>query len=91
MGPWKVEIYRDAKRDLEKLDPQVRRRIERFLYERVNGIDNPRRFGAALKGSKFGELWKYRIGDWRIVCEIQDANLIVIALKVGHRREVYEG
>lgn len=89
MGIWKVELDREAKRDLDKLDPQVTRRIERFLYERVAPLDNPRSIGEALQGSKLGEFWKYRVGDWRIICEIQDAKLVVIALRVGHRREVY--
>ena len=82
MATWKVEIDREAKRDLDKLDPQVTRRIERFLYERVAILVDPRSIGEALRGSK--------LGDWRIICEIQDAKLIVIALRVGHRREIYE-
>lgn len=90
MGIWKVEVDREAKRDLDKLDPQVTRRIERFLYERVATLDDPRSIGEALRGSKLGEFWKYRVGDWRIICEIQDAKLVVLALRVGHRREVYE-
>jgi len=90
MAIWKVEIDREAKRDLDKLDPQITRRIERFLYERVAPIDNPRSIGEALRGSKLGEFWKYRVGDWRIICEIQDTKLIVIALRIGHRREVYD-
>ena len=90
MATWKVEFDREAKRDLDKLDPQVTRRIERFLYERVATLDDPRSIGEALRGSKLGEFWKYRVGDWRIICEIQDAKLVVLALRVGHRREVYE-
>ena len=90
MATWKVEFDREAKRDLDKLDPQVTRRIERFLYERVTALVDPRSIGEALCGSKLGEFWKYRVGDWRIICEIQDAKLVVLALRVGHRREVYE-
>jgi mRNA interferase RelE/StbE len=90
MATWKVEIDREAKRDLDKLDPQVTRRIERFLYERVATLDDPRSIGEALRGSKLGEFWRYRVGDWRIICEIQDAKLVVLALRVGHRREVYK-
>ena len=91
MATWKVEIDREAKRDLDKLDLQVTRRIERFLYERVATLDDPRSIGEALRGSKLGEFWRYRVGDWRIICEIQDAKLVVLALRVGHRREVYKG
>jgi mRNA interferase RelE/StbE len=90
MATWKIEVAAEAKRDLEKLDPQVMRHIERFLYERVARLDNPRSIGQALQGEKFGELWRYRVGDWRIICQIQDAKLVVLALRVGHRREVYE-
>lgn len=90
MATWKIEVAAEAKRELEKLDPQVARRIERFLYERVASLDNPRSIGQALQGEKFGELWRYRVGDWRIICKIQDAKLVVLALRVGHRREVYE-
>lgn len=90
MGTWKVEIDKEAKRDLEKLDPQVTRRIERFLYERVAILDDPRGLGEALCGSRLGEFWRYRVGDWRVICRIQDAKLIVLALRIGHRREVYQ-
>lgn len=90
MATWKVELDREAKRDLDKLDPQVTRRIERFLFERVARLENPRSIGEALRGSKLGEFWKYRVGDWRIICKIQDDKLIVLALQIGHRREVYE-
>lgn len=90
MATWKVEVAREAKRDLDKLDSPVSRRIESFLYERVARLENPRSIGEALRGSKLGEFWRYRVGDWRIICEIQDEKLIVLALRVGHRREVYE-
>lgn len=90
MATWKVEIDRDAKRDLDKLDPQVTRRIERFLYQRVATLKNPRSIGEALHGSKLGEFWKYRVGDWRIICKIEDARLIILVLQIGHRREVYK-
>lgn len=90
MATWKVEVASEAKRDLEKADPQVTRRIERYFYERVAMLDNPRGIGEALRGAKLGELWRYRVGDWRIICEIRNAKLIVLALRAGHRREVYE-
>lgn len=90
MATGKVEVDREAKRELDKLDPHVRRRIESFLHDRVAPLEDPRSIGEALRGSKLGEFWRYRAGDWRIICEIQDAKLIVLALRVGHRREVYE-
>jgi mRNA interferase RelE/StbE len=90
MATWKVEVDREAKRDLEKLDPQVVRRIERFLFERIAVLDDPRSIGEALRGSRLGEFWRYRVGDWRVICKIEDERLIVLALRVGHRREIYD-
>jgi mRNA interferase RelE/StbE len=90
MATWKIELDKAAERDLDKLDPQVTRRIERFLYERVASLDNPRLIGEALHGSKLGEFWKYRVGDYRIICVIEDNILRVLAVRIGHRREVYK-
>ncbi len=89
MATWKVEVEKEAKRELEKLDPQVARRIERFLYDRIAKLDDPRSIGEALRGSKLGEFWRYRAGDWRIICQIQDAKLVILAVRIGHRRQVY--
>jgi mRNA interferase RelE/StbE len=71
------------------MDAQIARRITAFLRERIASLDNPRNLGHALQGSEVGHLWRYRVGDYRIVCEIQDAKLIVLVVHVGHRREVY--
>jgi mRNA interferase RelE/StbE len=90
MATWKVEFDKAAERDLDKLDLQVTRRIERFLYERVTTLDNPRLIGEALHGPKLGELWKYRVGDYRIICKIEDNILRVLVVRIGHRREIYE-
>lgn len=85
---WSVEISDHAERQLRKLDAQVRRRILDWLDERIDGCKNPRHFGEALKGGRAG-LWRYRVGDYRIICQILDGRLVVLALAVGHRREVY--
>ncbi len=90
MATWQIEIDREAKRDLEKLDPQVTRRIERFLFERVAALEDPRSIGEALRGSKLGSFWKYRVGDFRIICDIQDKKLLILTLRVGHRRQIYD-
>jgi mRNA interferase RelE/StbE len=90
MATWKIEIDREARRDLEKLDPQVTRRIERFLFERVATLEDPRSIGEALKGSKLGNFWKYRVGDYRIICDIQDKKVVILVLRVGHRSEIYD-
>jgi mRNA interferase RelE/StbE len=90
MGTWKVELDKAAERELDKLDPQITRRIERFLYGRVARLDNPRSIGEALRGSKLGEFWKYRVGDYRLICSIEDQRVLILVLRIGHRREVYE-
>jgi mRNA interferase RelE/StbE len=86
---WKVEFLAQASRDIEKLDRQVARRISRFLFEQVAKLEDPRSLGDALHGPKLGELWKYRVGDYRLICKIEDARLIVLVVRIGHRREIY--
>ena len=86
---WTVEISESALRELDKLDPQHARRILKFLNDRIAGSDDPRTVGQALQGAKLGEFWKYRIGDYRLICKIVDERLIVIVLRIGHRREIY--
>lgn len=86
---WAVELSQEADRELGKLDAQHRKRILKFLHQRVAKLDNPRSIGKALHGPRFGELWKYRVGDYRLICKIEDDRLIVLVLRVGHRREIY--
>ena len=86
---WKVELERNAERDLDKLDPQVARRILKFLHERVTKLNDPRSMGAALRGSRLGEFWKYRVGDYRIICSIEDSAVRILVVEIGNRREVY--
>ena len=86
---WRIEFEDAAVKELAKLDKPVARRILAFLRERVAALDDPRSVGEALKGSKLGEFWKYRVGDYRIVAHIEDGALRVLVLKVGNRREVY--
>ena len=87
---WKVELSVEADRQLDKLDPQITRRILKFLHERVAQLDNPRSIGEALHGTKLGEFWKYRVGDYRLICSIEDKQVLILVLRIGHRREVYE-
>ena len=86
---WQIEIGEAAKKELSKLDKQVALRITTFLRERLAKLDNPRSIGDPLKGSKLGEFWKYRVGDYRIVCSIEDGTLRILVIKIGNRREVY--
>ena len=84
-----VELSAEVARELVKLDRQQAKRILKFLYERVAKLDDPRSIGKALHGSRLGEFWKYRIGDYRLICKIEDDRLIVLVLRVGHRKEIY--
>jgi len=82
-----VELAESVVRELDKLDPQQRNRILKFLHERVARLGDPRSVGEALHGSQLGEFWKYRVGDYRLICKIRDDHLVVLLLRVGHRRE----
>lgn len=86
---WNVELSTLAQKNLDQLDPQVARRILSFLNERVACLDDPRSIGESLKGSRFGEFWKYRVGDYRVIANIEDTVLRVLVVKIGNRREVY--
>ncbi|MHB8503049.1 MAG: type II toxin-antitoxin system RelE family toxin [Candidatus Acidiferrales bacterium] len=86
---WKTEFSAETDRELNKLDRQQIKRILKFLQERVGKLDNRRSIGKALQGPRFGEFWKYRVGDYRIICKIEDARVVVLVLRIGHRREIY--
>ncbi|MBU2717842.1 type II toxin-antitoxin system RelE/ParE family toxin [Acidithiobacillus ferridurans] len=87
---WKIELSSLAQKNLAQLDPPATKRILSFLHERVGHLDNPRSIGEALKGSRLGEFWKYRVGDYRIICTIEDAALCILVVRIGNRREVYK-
>ena len=86
---WKVELTPAAVRDLAKLDRQVARRVLTFLHGRLAVLEDPRSLGEALKGSKLGEFWKYRVGDYRIISSIEDGTVTIFVVRIGNRREVY--
>ena len=90
---WRIEFDAGALKDLHALDNQVARRVTRFLRERLGHMDDPRGLGAPLRSPMSGPgvmpLWRYRVGDWRIVVRIEDEALRVLVLRVAHRREVY--
>lgn len=86
---WTIKFEEAALKELSKLDKQVARRIIAFLRERVSSLDDPRSIGQALKGSRFGDFWKYRVGDYRIIASIQDGQVTILVLRIGNRREVY--
>jgi len=86
---WKVELSGLARRNLADLDRQAGVRILNFMSQRLAKLDDPRSIGEALKGAKLGALWKYRVGDYRLICDIQDDVLRVLVVRIGNRREVY--
>jgi len=86
---WTIEFDDAAIKELARLDKPVARRIVKFLRDRVAVLDDPRAIGEALKGSSLGEFWKYRVGDYRIICSIEDSILTILVVRVGNRREVY--
>ena len=86
---WQIEFDEAALKELAKLDKPVAKRIVTFLRERVAVLEDPRSIGEALKGSKLSEFWKYRVGDYRIITNIEDGVMRILVLRVGNRREVY--
>jgi mRNA interferase RelE/StbE len=86
---WSIEFDPDARRELEKLDKSVSDRILKFLRERVATLDDPRTIGERLHGP-LRQYWKYRIGDYRLICYLKEDRLVVIVVRVGHRREIYK-
>lgn len=86
---WQIEIDEAAKKELAKMDKAVARRITTFLRNRLAPLDDPRSIGEALTGSRYGNFWKYRVGDYRIITSIEDGALRILVVKVDHRRQVY--
>jgi mRNA interferase RelE/StbE len=86
---WKIEFDPAALKELSKLDKPVERRILKFLNERVARLDDPRQIGSSLQGT-LSRLWKYRVGDYRLICSLQDDRFVILVLRIGHRREVYK-
>lgn len=85
---WRVEFTNTAEKQITRLDRQLQARITHFFKERVRTAENPRQLGKALHGERQG-LWRYRVGDYRIICEIRDEENKVKVLVVGHRKEIY--
>jgi mRNA interferase RelE/StbE len=85
---WTIEFEQDAIRQLNRLDRPVRRRIVQYIESRIAGSDDPRQLGKALHGELAG-LWRYRIGDYRLICLLEHELRVVTLVPVGHRREIY--
>jgi mRNA interferase RelE/StbE len=85
---WNGEVSRKAQTQLDNLDKPIARRISKFLYERVAKLNDPRQIGERLQGT-LSEFWRYRVGDYRIICSLEADRLVVLVLRIGHRREIY--
>lgn len=85
---WKISYAQSAMQLLRKLDRAMAVRILKYMDERVAVQDDPRRLGKALSGP-LSDLWRYRVGDCRIICDIQDSELYVLVVRIGNRKDVY--
>ena len=85
---WTIHYTESALKELRKLDRRQAERILDFMDTRIAPLDDPRTRGKALTGP-LGDLWRFRVGDCRIICDILDAELIVLVIKVGKRGNVY--
>ena len=87
---WRIEFDASALREIERLDRPVARRIVRFLKDRLAEADDPRSLGQALKGERFGEFWTYRLGDFRMIACIEDQQVLILVVRIGHRSAFYK-
>ena len=86
---WRIEVSAAAGKSLAALDRAVAGRILRFLDDRIASLDDPRGIGEALRGPVLGRFWKYRVGDHRVIVEIRDDVLLILVVRIGHRKDVY--
>jgi mRNA interferase RelE/StbE len=89
MSDWSLDFKESGFKDLSKLDKPIQQKILQYLKTQVIASNNPRLFGKQLSGP-LKEFWRYRVGDYRVICSIEDLELIVLVIKVKHRKEVYE-
>lgn len=86
---WQIELSEVARKQFVKLDPSIGKRLVKFLRERIATLDDPRSVGKPLLGALLGGYWRYRLGDYRLVCDIQDGKVCILVLEVGNRKEIY--
>jgi mRNA interferase RelE/StbE len=86
---WQIDLTATAVKQLSKLDKSEARRITTFLRQRIGALDDPRTLGKPLTGPQLGEFWRYRVGDYRIICDIEDHALVVLVIEIGNRRDIY--
>jgi len=86
---WQIKYEKSLKSDWKKIDKKQKERILKFI-DKLLKLDDPRDTGEALKGNELGRFWKYRVGNYRIIAEIQDKVLIIVIIRIGHRKEIYK-
>jgi mRNA interferase RelE/StbE len=86
---WRIEYLRSAQKSAGSLDAQTRKRIRAYLHERVAQAEDPRKLAKPLAG-RFAPYWRFKVGDYRIICEIQDDRLVVLVIAMGHHRDIYQ-
>ena len=84
-----LSISVSADKQLQKLDKQIQKRIVEYLKTNIDGSTKPRAYGKPLRG-RLKERWRYSVGDYRIICDIQDDRLVVLVIEIGHRSNVYK-
>lgn len=88
---WQIEFTETSLKQLKKLDKVATKRILDFIKARIATHNDPRVLGKALQGKSLGMYWRYRVGDYRLICDIQDHKLVILVVEVGHRKDVYLG
>ena len=87
---WRIEFDPRAVKELAIFDRPIQQRLLRVLRERIATLDDPRSIGEALRGEELGRFWKYRIGAYRVICDIRDEDIVILVIRIGGREEVYE-
>jgi len=86
---WTIKISKSSAKSLAKINAPERKKIIGFIEQTLSNLENPRSKGKALKGG-LSDLWRYRVGNYRLICELQDKNLVVLVVTLGHRKQVYQ-
>lgn len=85
---WKIRYLKSIQKSIKKISRDEQKKIRDYLEDRIAHLDNPRQIGKALKGTH-SEFWRYRVGQYRIICEIDDKEIVILVIRVGHRKDIY--
>ena len=85
---WTIRYLKSARKEAQKIDPQARERIREYVEQRVAKLDYPWQLGEPLKG-QWASFWRYRVGDYRVICELRDQELVILVVRLGHQKDVY--